>query len=136
MRARFHHGTVVWNPVEPLRAALAHAGVPDKVGAYVLRAARDQAVEIVYVGRSGTLRNDGTFRNQKLFGRLQAKQEGMSRQAFFRKKLDEGGFTGLRIEWFETWDDNHRHAPALAEAELLQAYLDEHRHLPPWNAEF
>ena len=60
----------------------------------------------------------------------------MPRPAFFRKKLSEGGFTGLRIEWFQTWDERTHRVPALEEAQLVQAYLDDHGCLPPWNTSF
>jgi hypothetical protein len=112
------------------------AGVPDKPGVYLLGALSGKAEHLVYVGRAGTLQTDGTFKDQMLLGRLQAKQEGLARQEFFRRRLREGAYDGLRIQWLVTWEQRVRVAPAFAEAELLQAYLLEHCRLPPWNKSF
>ena len=137
LRGRFlHHDTMDWDPTKSLRESLTEGKVPDEPGVYVLSGLKDRDATVVYVGCAGTLRTAGTFKAQKLWGRLQAKQKRMSRQAFFRKKLAEGGYTKLRIEWFQTWDERARRVPALEEAQLIQAYLDDHGRLPPWNASF
>lgn len=130
------HGTVDWDPATSLQTTLADGEVRDEPGVYVLSALRDDDATVVYVGRAGTLRNDGTFKDQKLLGRLHAKQDGMSREVFFKQKLGEGGFTALRIEWFQTWDERAHRVPALEEAELIQAYFNDRGCLPPWNASF
>jgi hypothetical protein len=135
-RGSVQHGTMDWDPITPLRAALTKAEVPHEAGVYVLRALKGQDATVVYVGRAGTLQNDGTFMEQKMWGRLQAKQEKVSRQAFFRRKLAVQGYRKLRIDWFQTWGEGTHRVPALGEAELIQAYLDDHGRLPPWNAEF
>ena len=60
--------------------------VPSKPGVYYfLRLARG-AIDLVYIGKSGTVLQNGEMKQQLLKGRLNNKQEGVPRQAFLEKR--------------------------------------------------
>lgn len=126
----------MWQAAESLRYAVRAAGVPSEPSAYVLSVVRSGGVEVVYIGKAGTIRSDGSWKKQSLRGRLHAKQKRVSRQEYFRRQLVAAEADSLEIQWFVTWDTDIRLAPAFAEAELLQAFLTEFRRLPAWNEAF
>lgn len=136
LRARYRSGSLRWDGQAPLSQALNLAGVPDEPGVYVLELMEGDKAKLVYVGRAGTIEQAGGFKNQRLRGRLQAKQDGMTREAFFRLQLHGPPSRSLLIEWFVTWDASRRTLPALAEAELMQAFVGEFGVLPRWNKSF
>jgi hypothetical protein len=119
---------------EQLRARAAGAKVPDEPGVYLVHGYQDNEWKLLYIGRSGTLHNNGTFSDQKLLKRItKGKQEGIPRRRFFREQMEKLSIETLKFDWFVTFADDLRVIPAKAEADLLQAYFDEHNQLPPWN---
>lgn len=133
---RFEHGEVTWAADEALRPALRRARVPEVPGVYVLFAGPRSVGECKYIGKAGTVTGNGSFKAQKLLGRLSAKQKGISREAYFRSQLIRTGCDAMTIRWFVTWTGSIGIAPAAAEAQLMQAFLDEFRCLPSWNRAF
>ena len=109
--------------------------VPHGYGAYKFRANTPDG-EILYIGKSGTSNNDGSFKDQDLRKRLNAKQDGMRRVHFLRKKLTDsnGQLQKIVIEWFILKDPNI--LPAYLEAYFIQQYYAEHHRLPSWNEAF
>jgi hypothetical protein len=109
-------------------------------GVYVIYGVSDDAnnEELLYIGKSGTINQNGRTGKQGLCGRLQNKQtKKMSKVEFYRKTLT-GELLGrqyreLRFWWAETYRNGKGVPPFLAEAQLLSAYLEEHGHLPPLN---
>lgn len=111
-------------------------GVPESPGIYyILRLARGK-VELVYIGKSGTMQQDGTFKDQLLRAQINNKQQGMKRQEFFDRKMQEEHIDGLDIYWFVTWDKENKDLPAYAEGLLIQRFFEIHKRLPLWNKEF
>lgn len=110
----------------------------ERFGVYLIYGITGSTQTLLYIGKAGTVHEDGTMSGQGLHGRLANKQEGMPRQMFFEKLLSGkeprvGSIEGLQIKWFETYLDNAGTPPFQAEAELLAAYLAEFRKLPPLN---
>lgn len=126
-------------PGEPLRERIRKAGVPDKPGVYLICGTERERCRLLQIGKAGTLKGDGLFKNQKLRGRLGAKQEGMSRDKFFQIKMSKLQLDSLRFYWFVTFDKDDKDdkhvfiIPAKAEADLLQRYFDDNGKLPLWN---
>ena len=56
--------------------------VPDKPGVYYFLRLRKGKIDLVYIGKSGTMMQNGQFRDQLLKNRLNNKQSGMKRQHF------------------------------------------------------
>jgi len=60
--------------------------VPNLPGVYyILRLSRGK-IDLVYIGKSGTILQNGSFKEQGLKGRLNNKQEGIKREDFFNEK--------------------------------------------------
>lgn len=111
-------------------------GVPDKPGVYYILKLANGKVELVYIGKSGTMQQHGEFRDQLLRARINNKQEGMKRQEFFDIKMKEEGIEALDVYWFVTFDEKHTDLPGYVEGLLMQRYFEVHGKLPPWNREF
>ncbi|MBI1815912.1 MAG: hypothetical protein HYR72_13110 [Deltaproteobacteria bacterium] len=110
--------------------------VPDKYGVYLVRRVEDS--EIIYVGRGGSIDSNGRFKEQAIPGRLKAPRRDRIRRCdipanrwFLDLRAAEGA---LRIEYIIL--GKVPKSPALAEALLLQAFLDKHGILPRYNNVF
>ena len=58
----------------------------------------------------------------------------MCRRIFFTQLIEDKYPDGLTFRWFITQDPKGETIiPALAEAELLQAYYNDNKHLPELN---
>ncbi len=113
-----------------IREVVRSAKVPEDYGVYIIS---DPQGRVLYIGRSGTMLNNGKFQKQTLRGRLTNRQGGRSRQEFFGDMLRERDVQSLHFEWFVTFNEANRVLPSLAESELFQAYFDDHGRLPPYN---
>lgn len=118
---------------ENLHSCIQRNHVPKMPGVYVIFAVRRRRGRILEIGRSGTLERDGTFKNQMLAERLQGKKDRKPRRQFFPEEMKKLGFSALDFMWWATIDDKVRIIPLKAEADLLQAFFDDHNRLPPWN---
>jgi hypothetical protein len=102
---------------------------------YIIRLARGR-VELVYIGKSGTILQNGNLKGQTLRGRINNKQDGIRRQDFFEKKMIEKHIDGLDIYWYVTMDKNHNDLPGYVEGLLMQRHFEMYGKLPEWNREF
>ena len=110
--------------------------VPNLPGVYyIYRLARGR-VELVYIGKSGTMLQDGSSKNQMLRQRINNEHNGVKRQTYFEQKFVEEDIDALDIYWFVTFDEQHQDLPGYVEGQIMQRYFDIHGCLPPWNKEF
>lgn len=108
-------------------------GVPNAPGVYyILKLARGK-VELVYIGRSGTMLCDGSFKDQLLRRRINNTYKGVRRQAYLERKIEEENIDALDIYWFVTMDQDNQDLPGFVEGLLIQRYYDVYGVLPPWN---
>jgi len=98
-----------------------------KYGIYVVR--RQLTGEVLYVGKAGMIRQDGQFKKQDIPGRLTNVKGKRTANEWSAALLNECGALTIEYVFLEA----HPQSPALAEAMLLQAYLNEHGELPPRN---
>lgn len=131
-RKQFPYGSFAFSLEQNIREVVRTAEVPEKYGVYIIF---DPHGQVLYIGRSGTMNNDGTFRQQTLRRRLVNKQGGRPRQTFFENLLQELQITSLHFEWFVTFDGSDPILPSFAESELLQEYFRYYNKLPPLNKE-
>ena len=107
--------------------------VPEMPGVYyILRLAKGK-IDLVYIGKSGTINQSGIFKDQLLKGRINIKSNGIKRQNFFEQKIDEEIIDGLDIYWFVTMDKTINDLPGYTEGLLMQRYFEMHGKLPAWN---
>jgi hypothetical protein len=111
-------------------------GIPNLPGVYCIYRLCGGKVDLVYIGKSGTMLSNGKFKDQLLNKRLNNKQDGMYRQQFFEQKLVEEGNDALDIYWYVTFDKDNQDIPSYVEGILLQRYFKIHRRLPEWNKEY
>jgi hypothetical protein len=111
-------------------------GVPELPGVYYIVRLAKGRVELVYIGKSGTITRSGQFKDQLLKGRINNKQDGMKRQEFFDKKMIEENIDGLDIYWFVTMDKSNNDLPGYVEGLLLQRFFEVQGRLPLWNKDF
>jgi len=100
----------------------------DKSGIYIICILNDE--EIVYIGKTGTLKTDG-FKNRSLHKRINGKQGAIERQKFFSDKIKSGDIKRLKIYWFDTWSVED--LPGYVEGVVIQEYFDKNKRLPIWN---
>jgi hypothetical protein len=133
-RTRFaNNGRFSLLPNESINEVVRREKVPNAPGIYIIFIP-DNLEHPLYIGRAGTMRANGSWKDQGLGKRLTMKQEGMFRREFFRKLMTDNCPAGLTFLWFVTHDDqNGRTIPALAEMELLQAHYEQHGCLPKLN---
>jgi len=110
--------------------------VPNEAGVYVIYKLAGGKIELVYVGKSGTMNQNGTFKEQKLRKRLNNKQDGVKRQEYFENKIATENIDALDIYWYVTFDKNNQDLPAYVEGVLLQHYFEAYGELPAWNKDY
>jgi hypothetical protein len=110
--------------------------VPELPGVYYVIQLAKGRVELVYIGKSGTITQSGRFKEQLLKGRINNKQDGMKRQEFFDKKMIEENIDGLDIYWFVTMDKSNNDLPGYVEGLLIQRYFEVQGRLSLWNKDF
>lgn len=111
-------------------------GVPELPGVYYIVRLAKGRVELVYIGKSGTITQSGQFKEQLLKGRINNKQAGMKRQEFFDKKMIDENIDGLDIYWFVTMDKSNNDLPGYVEGLLIQRFFEVQGRLPLWNKDF
>lgn len=104
--------------------------IPNAHGVYIIC---DSKGEIVYIGKAGEIKQDGTLTKQGLHDRLNNQNNRKPREADFLSKMEESNIDSIIINWYEL---NSKEAPSLVEARLLQKYLDKYKRLPIWNKAF
>ncbi len=112
------------------------AEVPELPGVYYIIRLAGGEIDLVYIGKSGTMLPGGSFKNQLLRKRLNNKQDGIKRQQYFEEKIASEHIDALDIYWFVTFDEHHRDLPGYVEGRLMQRYYETYGTLPEWNKGF
>lgn len=118
---------------ENLRDCIRRNQVPEIPAVYLIYAVRRRRSELLYIGKSGTVRTNGTLKGQGLATRLRMKQGKKWRAEFYTEEMRRLRLSALEFRWWGTFDRTMRILPAWSEAELFQTYFDDHQRLPPWN---
>ena len=108
----------------------------DKAGVYIIYALEKGKIELVYIGRSGQLKNDGSLfiRKGGIKDRLvNGKRDGKLRRTFWREEMLRENIEALDIYWYVTHDDRYIDCPLKLEDDLLERFRDIYGHKPRWN---
>ncbi len=134
-RERFpDQGSFDLKPGESIKAAVTRHDVSSGRGVYVITACRGGQREVVYIGKAGTIRTDGSFKDQGIAKRLTMKQDKHTyREVFFREIIATERLDCLQFEWFVTSAEECSVPPFLAEAQLLAAFFRVTKRLPRLN---
>jgi len=112
---------------------VASKDVSNRPGVYYVLKLSKGKIELVYIGKSGSILQNGNFKDQLLFKRLNNKQEGVKRQIFFDAKILKEDINSLNIYWFVTIDENNNDLPGYVEGLLMQRFYEVYGCLPAWN---
>jgi hypothetical protein len=131
-----NYGSFELLPNESINEVVVREKVPDKYGVYLIYGIQDNFEQLIYLGKSGTIKNDGKFKDQALRKRLTMKQDDMRRKDFFKKIMKENNYDRLKFLWFITYDDDNRILPGYAEGKLVQAFVENYKRLPLLNKSY
>ncbi len=136
LKHRFpYNGTFIFKKGDNLSMVIKQGDVPNEPGVYLIFGSNNTEHKLIYIGRAGTLKNNGDFKTQKLKKRLKAKQSKRSRQKYFTEIIETDLYTNLEIFWFVTFYGENKTLPSLMEAELFQQYFNSYLKLPKLNKE-
>jgi hypothetical protein len=80
----------------------------DKAGVYLVYSLRKGKIELVYIGRSGHVNDDGSLfiRKGGIKDRLvNGKRDGLLRRKFWLNEMAKDSIEALDIYWYVTYDD-------------------------------
>ena len=101
--------------------------VPDMPGVYYIFKLAQGRVELVYIGKSGMINQDGHSKSELLRSSIN------KNQLFFEQKFEAEDIEGLDIYWVVTFDDKNKDLPSFVEGQIMQRFFDQNRRLPKWN---
>ncbi|HSD07280.1 hypothetical protein [Flavobacterium sp.] len=109
-------------------------------GVFVVYAIEAGAKELIMVGSTGTVQNDGTLKSKngglydKIVNGHQFAKTG--RKYSWPAQMKKENIETLEVLWFETFNDSVKAIPTSVEGQVLQKFLDETGKLPRWNVAF
>lgn len=109
------------------------------MGIYIVYALKNEKMELIYIGSSGKIKQDGKKKIRKggIFDRLvNGKQFDYPRKKSWKEKIMTERFEALDIYWYETFDQNNSDIPTTVEGIIIQKYFDIYGTLPKWNKEY
>ncbi len=113
----------------------------DKSGLYIIYALKNGRVELIYIGRSGEVKSDGSLFIRKaglggLKDRLvNGKQFGSPRRNSWKGQMLTEKIEALDIYWYVTHNDKFIDCPRILENKQLQKHYNIYGRLPRWNNE-
>jgi len=109
-------------------------------GVFVVYAVEGDAKELIMVGSTGTVQNDGTLKSKngglydKIVNGHQFAKTGRKYSWPAQMKLET--ISALEVVWYETFNADITAIPTAVEGQVLQNFLDENAKLPRWNVAF
>lgn len=109
-------------------------------GVFVVYAVEGDAKELIMVGSTGTVQNDGTLKSKngglydKIVNGHQFAKTGRKYSWPAQMKLET--ISALEVVWYETFNADIKAIPTAVEGQVLQIFLDENAKLPRWNVAF
>ena len=109
------------------------------VGIYLIYALKNGKIELVYIGSTGKITQNGMIKTRKggIYDRLvNGKQFGEIRSRAWNKQMIIEDIEVLDIYWYETFDKNNADIPAMTEGKIIQRFYEIYGKLPKWNKEY
>jgi hypothetical protein len=104
---------------------------------YLFYEIKGEYEDLKYIGSSGTMQQNGKFRGQMMYGRINNKMNSkLTRAQFFNNHFQTSNCDLIRIDWYVTYNDEFLDLPKYVEANLLQEYYSLFGKLPEWNNGF
>lgn len=112
----------------------------DGSGIFLVYAIDGEEKELIMVGSTGTIQNDGTLKSKNggLFDKIvnghQFAKTGRKYSWPAQMKLEN--IARLEVYWYETFNEKNKVIPTFLEGQILQNFLNENGKLPRWNVAF
>ena len=109
-------------------------------GVFLVYDATNEEKELIMVGSTGTIQNDGTLKSKNggLFDKIvnghQFAKTG--RKYSWPAQMKKEEISNLEVVWYETFNEKSKAIPTFVEGQVLQNFLDENGKLPRWNVAF
>ena len=109
-------------------------------GVFLVYDASTEEKELIMVGSTGTIQNDGTLKSKngglydKIVNGHQFAKTG--RKYSWPAQMKKEEITTLEVVWYETFNEKSKAIPTFVEGQVLQNFLDENGKLPRWNVAF
>lgn len=135
LKKDFEHGAFIYSDlaVNFTAVSTSHFREQQRLGTHGVYIVREQSSgEILYVGKGGTIEREGQFQKQDILKRLNNSKDNVPANQWFRSLVEEKGPLVVEYIILATTPKS----PALVEALLLQAHLNEYGRLPYRNNEF
>ena|SRR5690554_1174202 len=109
------------------------------IGIYIVYALKNGKIELIYIGSSGKIYQNGTKKVRKggMYDRIvNGKQFDEHIKISWKEKLKTEKIEALDIYWYETFNKIHGDIPATIEGIIMQRHFEIFGTLPKWNKEF
>jgi len=109
-------------------------------GIFLVYDASNEEKELIMVGSTGTVQNDGTLKSKngglydKIVNGHQFAKTGRKYSWPAQMKLEKRD--RLEVFWYETFNAKNKFIPTYVEGLILQKFLEENGKLPKWNVAF
>lgn len=118
-----------------------NCNVPDSIsGIYLVFEVNGIDKELIMVGSSGTVQNDGQLKEKRggLFDKIVNGSQftKSARKYSWPTQMKKEEISLLEVQWFETFNSEVQDIPTFVEASVLQEFLNENQRLPRWNVAF
>lgn len=109
-------------------------------GIFIVYAVEGETKELIMVGSTGTIQNDGTLKSKNggLFDKIVNGHQfaKTSRKYSWSAQMKLENIALLEVFWYETFNDSDKVIPTFMEGQILQDFFDENSKLPRWNVAF
>lgn len=110
-------------------------------GVYIVSSVSHNSEQVIYIGASGKMQEDGTFKVRTggmRYRIVNGTTTDVSGKIIKRKKLWKENMTNqhipkIRIRWWVTFDEQNQDISTCVEGRLIQEYYNKYGKLPDWN---
>ena len=109
-------------------------------GIFLVYAISNEEKELIMVGSTGTVQNDGTLKSKngglydKIVNGHQFAKTG--RKYSWPAQMKKESIAKLEVFWYDTFNDKNKIIPTFIEGQIHQKFLKENNKLPKWNVAF
>ena len=128
----YNNSSFSLNINEKLSKKVKEIKLPNSFGIYIIYKNQKSYENIIYIGKAGEIKNNGTSKNQGLLKRLTNVRNNKTANNYF-KELFCDDIDKIIIEYFETSDGI---IPSFVEASLVQEYFSKFLRLPLLNKSY
>ncbi|WP_291119142.1 hypothetical protein [Flavobacterium sp. UBA6135] len=112
----------------------------DASGVFLVYNVEEDNKELIMVGSTGTVQNDGTLKakNGGLYDKIVNGQQfaKTARKYSWKTQLKLEKIEAVEVFWYETYNSKTKVIPTFVEGQILQLFLKENGKLPRWNVAF